>query len=106
MPDSELGPIFASRYEKRSADIAAFPIAAMPEPPVPDEAAAQRWYDNHPDLYATPEYRRVKVVVVSPATVAPEITVSDQELQAAYEEHRGDYTTIAKRSARGDLHHR
>jgi peptidyl-prolyl cis-trans isomerase D len=30
----------------------------VPEPPMPDEAAARRWYDNHPDLYATPEYRR------------------------------------------------
>ncbi len=100
VPDSELGPIFASRHEKRSADIAAFPIAAMPEPPVPDEAAAQRWYDNHPDLYATPEYRRVKVIVLSPATLSADITVSDQELQAAYEEHQAEYTTIAKRSAR------
>jgi peptidyl-prolyl cis-trans isomerase D len=99
-PDVETAPIYSSRFEKRSADVAAFPIASMPESPVPDEAAARRWYDNHPDLYVTPEYRNVKVIVLSPATLAPDITVSDQELQAAYEEHQADYTTIAKRSAR------
>ena len=53
-------------FEKRSADMAAFPIGAAPEPAAPDEAALQRWYDNHPDLYATPEYRGIKVIVLSP----------------------------------------
>jgi peptidyl-prolyl cis-trans isomerase D len=99
VPDSEAGPIFAARYEKRSADIAAFPIAGAPEPPVPDEATARRWYDNHPDLYATPEYRRVKVIVLSPSTLAGEITVTDQDVQAAYDEHKAEFTTVARRSA-------
>ncbi len=40
---------------------------------MPDEPTARRWYDNHPDLYATPEYRRVKVIVLSPATLASEV---------------------------------
>ena len=99
VPDAETGPIYASRYEKRSADIAAFPIAAAPEPPVPDDATARRWYDNHPDLYATPEYRRVKVMVISPSTLSSQVSVPDQDLLAAYEEHKADYTTIARRSA-------
>lgn len=99
VPDSETGPIFAAQFEKRSADIAAFPIAAEPEAPVPDDAAAQRWYDNHPDQYATPEYRRVKLIVLSPATLAPDIGVTDNDVQAAYDLHKADYTTIARRSA-------
>jgi peptidyl-prolyl cis-trans isomerase D len=99
-PDSEAGPIYASRFEKRSADIVAFPIAASPEAPIPDEATARRWFDNHPDLYATPEYRRVSAIVISTSTLAPGISVTDKELQSAYEEHQSEYTTIAKRSAR------
>ncbi len=98
-PDSETGPIFAARYKKRSADIVAFPIAAAPEAPMPDDATARRWYDNHPELYATPEYRRVKVIVLSPATLAPDITITDQDLRAAYDSRKADYTTIARRSA-------
>ena len=100
VPDAEAGPIFAMQFEKRSADIAGFPIAASPEAPVPDEATARRWYDNHPDLYATPEYRRVKVIVFSPATLAPDVTVTDEDVRAAYDEHKADYTTIARRSVR------
>jgi peptidyl-prolyl cis-trans isomerase D len=99
-PESEAAPIYAARYEKRSADIAEFPIASAPEPPMPDAAAARRWYDNHPDQYATPEYRRIKVIVISTGTLAPDVTVGDKDLEAAYVEHQADYTTIAKRSAR------
>ena len=99
VPDSEAAAIYAARFEKRSADMARFPIASAPEPPVPDEPTARRWYDNHPDLYATPEYRRVKVIVLSPATLASEVTVTDQDLQTAYDQHKAEYTTIAKRSA-------
>ena len=97
-PESEVGPIFAAQFEKRSADIAAFPISAAPEPPVPDDATAQRWYDNHPDLYATPEYRTVKVIVLSPATLMSDVAVTDQDVLAAYDERKADYTTIGRRS--------
>jgi peptidyl-prolyl cis-trans isomerase D len=99
IPQSEADTIYAALYEKRSADMALFPISGTPEPPVPDDATARRWYDNHPDLYATPEYRRVRVIVLSPATLASEVTVTDQDLQAAYDEHKAEYTTVAKRSA-------
>ena len=99
VPEVETAPIYASHNEKRSADIAPFPLAAIADPPMPDDATARRWYDNHPDQYATPEYRRVTAIVLSPATLAPEIGVTDQELQAAYADHQADYSTIAKRSA-------
>ncbi|MGA3006230.1 MAG: peptidyl-prolyl cis-trans isomerase, partial [Acetobacteraceae bacterium] len=99
VPDSEAAVIYAARFEKRSADMALFPIASAPEPATPDEPTARRWYDNHPDLYATPEYRRVTVIVLSPATLASQVTVTDQDVQAAYDAHKAEYTTIAKRSA-------
>ena len=99
-PDSELAPIYGLQFEKRSADLVMFPFAATPEPPVPDEAVTRRWYDNHPDLYATPEYRRVKLVVLSPRTLAPEVAITDKDVVDAYAAHQAEYTTVAKRSAR------
>ena len=98
-PESEAKPIYAAQYEKRSADIATFALAAAPEPALPDEATVRRWYDNHPDYYATPEYRRVKVAILSPRALASDVSVSDKDLRDAYEQHLGDYTTIARRSA-------
>ena len=47
-PEALLRPLFQGRFEKRSADMVEFPLAAAPEPPAPTEADLQRWYDNHP----------------------------------------------------------
>jgi peptidyl-prolyl cis-trans isomerase D len=98
-PDAEVMPLYDSEFEKRAADTAVFPLSAAPEPAAPDEAALQRWYDNHPDSYATPEFRRIKAIELSPQSVASDITITDDELRAAYEEHKSEYVTPGKRSA-------
>jgi peptidyl-prolyl cis-trans isomerase D len=99
-PDAEVKPLYEAEFEKRAADMAVFPLSAAPEPPAPDEAALQRWYDNHPDSYATPEYRRIKAIELSPESLASEINVTDEELHAAYDDHAADYVKPEKRSAR------
>jgi len=98
-PEIMLRPLFQGQFEKRSADTVEFPLASAPEPGTPTAADLQRWYDNHPDLYSTPEYRRIKAVVLSPQTLAKDIPVSDADLQAAYEQHKSEYVKPAKRSA-------
>ncbi|MBS0642831.1 MAG: peptidyl-prolyl cis-trans isomerase [Proteobacteria bacterium] len=98
-PEAGVKPLFDLEFEKRSADMAFFPLSAAPDPATPDEAVLQRWYDNHSDLYATPEYRRIKAVELSPQSLASEITITDDELKAAYEERKAQYQTPGKRSA-------
>ncbi|HEY8287888.1 MAG TPA: peptidyl-prolyl cis-trans isomerase [Acetobacteraceae bacterium] len=98
-PRGEIDPLYTAEFEKRSADMVELPFSASPAPPAPDEAVLQRWYDNHPDSYATPEYRRIKAIELSPQTLAKEITITDADLHAAYDQHRADYVTEAKRSA-------
>ncbi|HYZ23451.1 MAG TPA: peptidyl-prolyl cis-trans isomerase [Rhodopila sp.] len=98
-PAAEVTPLYQNEFEKRSVDTAMFPLSAMPEPATPDQAQLQRWYDNHPDSYRTPEYRRIKAVELTPQSLASDIQVSDDELHAAYDEHRSEYVTPAKRSA-------
>jgi peptidyl-prolyl cis-trans isomerase D len=98
-PDAEVKPLYESEFEKRAADTAVFPLSAAPEPAAPDQAALQRWYDNHPDLYATPEYRRIKAIELSPQSLSSEVTVTDAELHTAYDEQKSQYVTPEKRSA-------
>ncbi len=98
-PDTEVKVLYDMEYEKRSADMAAFPFSAAPEPGTPDEPVLQRWYDNHPDQYATPEFRRIKAVELSPQSLSSEITVTDDELRAAYDQRKAQYQTPGKRSA-------
>jgi peptidyl-prolyl cis-trans isomerase D len=98
-PDAEVKPLYDMQFEKRSADMALFPLSAAPAPPTPDDAALTRWYENHKDSYSTPEYRRIKAIELSPQSLASEIKITDADLQAAYDEHKSDYETVAKRSA-------
>jgi peptidyl-prolyl cis-trans isomerase D len=98
-PDVMLRPLFESQFEKRSADMVEFPLAAAPTPPTPSPAELQRWYENHPDLYSTPEFRRIKAVVLSPQTLAKDIPITDADLQAAYDQRRAEYVKPDKRSA-------
>ncbi len=98
-PDAEVRPLYESEFEKRSVDMALFPLSAAPEPPAPDTAALTRWYENHKDSYTTPEYRRIKAIELSPQTLSSEITVTDADLQAAYDAAKSEYQKPEKRSA-------
>ena len=98
-PEVLLRPLYQGQFEKRSADMVEFPLAAAPEPTAPTEAELQRWYDNHPDQYSAPEYRRIKAVVLSPQTLAKDIPISDADLQSAYEQRKAQYVKPARRSA-------
>jgi peptidyl-prolyl cis-trans isomerase D len=98
-PEALLRPLFQGQFEKRSADMVEFPFGAAPEPPAPTEADLQRWYDNHPDVYATPEFRRIKAIVLSPETLAKDIPITDADVQAAYDQHKSLFIKPEKRSA-------
>jgi peptidyl-prolyl cis-trans isomerase D len=98
-PDAEVKPVYESEFEKRAVDMAFFPLSAAPEPAAPDAAALQRWYENHPDSYTTPEFRRIKAIELSPQSLGSQITVTDDELHTAYDERKAQYQTPEKRSA-------
>lgn len=94
---------FAQQSEQRAADIAVFnwtenPRTENPALPAAGGAALQRWYDNHPDLYSSPEYRKIKAVVLSPALLAKDIPVGTDELRAEFERSKAALTKPEKRS--------
>jgi len=91
-PPAELTKqVFAYQFQKRAADLVELPFSAVATPPTPTEAELQRWYDNHPDFYSTPEYRRIKAAVLSPETLAKDIPVTDADLHAAYDARKAQY---------------
>ncbi len=97
-PDTLTRQVFAFQQEKRLADAVDVPFAQAAQPAPPTEAQVSRWYDNHKDSYSTPEYRKIKAIVLSPETVGKDIQVGDDELRAAYEQHKGEYNQPEKRS--------
>lgn len=90
--------IFRFRDEKRVANAVEFAFTAAPAPPAPSDAELRRYWQNHPDAYSTPEYRRIKAVILSPETLAKYMTVTDEDLRAAYEQHKSEFEVPEKRS--------
>ena len=99
MPPAVLADdVFRFREEKRIADSVELAFAAAPAPAQPTDAQLQRYWQNHPDAYSTPEYRRIKAVILSPETLAKYMTVTDEDLRAAYEQHKAEFQIPEKRS--------
>lgn len=98
-PDVLTREVFDYSGETRVAELVELDLAAAPDPPAPDDAALHRFFDNNPDRYSTPAYRRIKAVVLSPDTIARDVQVSEDDVRAAYEQHRTEYVTPEKRAA-------
>jgi peptidyl-prolyl cis-trans isomerase D len=83
-PAALVAQIFDFVAQARTAETVSVVTAAQPAPAPPSDAVLQRYWKNHPNKYSAPEYRTIKLVILSPAVLAPSETVSDAELQAAY----------------------
>lgn len=88
--------IYRYRDEQRTADAVTVLASAMPAPPDPTEAQLQRWYADHPGDYRAPEYRRIRAVVLSPQTLAPDIKVSEADIEAAFKAEAPDLAQSEK----------
>jgi peptidyl-prolyl cis-trans isomerase D len=97
-PSLMLDQVFAYARESRTVSAVSFPVAAAAGIGTPTEAQARRFWANNPALYATPEYRRIKVIVLSPDTLADDMTVSDQDIKTYYNAARATYNTPERRS--------
>jgi peptidyl-prolyl cis-trans isomerase D len=97
-PDELLHQIFAFQHEQRVAIMVELPFSAAPEPPAPTPDDLKSAYENDPQRYAAPAFRRIKAVVLSPDTVARSIDVPEADIQAYYAAHASEFGGPEKRS--------
>lgn len=90
--------IFAFVSEQRTAEQVVIPAAAQKAPVLPPDPVLQRYWRNHPAQFTAPEYRKVKIVILSPQTLSAAQPVSDAEIQAAYNATYGQQITAPTRS--------
>jgi peptidyl-prolyl cis-trans isomerase D len=90
--------VFRYLNERRQADILMLPFAGQPLPAAPAESVLRRYYDNNADRYTAPEYRHIKVAILSPDSIGRSLTVSDADLHSYFDAHKSDYVSAEKRS--------
>ena len=90
--------IYSFQGETRTAALVSLPFAAAPEPPPPTDEQIEREYDDNATAYTLPEERRVKAVVLTPESVARDITVSDEAARTYYNSHPDEFGKPETRS--------
>jgi peptidyl-prolyl cis-trans isomerase D len=97
-PQPLVDQIFAYVAQARTAETVTIATAAQPKPAQPADSVLQRYWKNHPQAFTAPEYRSIKLVILSPQLLAQNETVSDAELAAAYAQTAAQDHTPAARS--------
>ncbi|HEY5364353.1 MAG TPA: peptidyl-prolyl cis-trans isomerase, partial [Aestuariivirga sp.] len=88
-----------NQYEGETHDVKYFDVTATAaDTAAPTDADLQAQYQKNPATYTAPEYRTGVVMVADAATIASAQKVSDDELQKAWEQHKGEFGTPEKRT--------
>lgn len=97
-PDAQIQALFTHRGEKRVIDQFIFTADAMPTPAAPDEATLKAHYEAQSQNFMAPEYRALTAIVLRPADVAGEVTVSDKDVADAYAQRAAEFVEPERRT--------
>jgi len=97
-PAALAAPLYRYQAEKRVAEFVVFSADKMPAPPAPDQAAEQKYYDEHKVQFQQLETRSASALVVHAADLAGTVHPSDEEIEKAYQARLGEFQTAEKRS--------
>ncbi|MDE2238593.1 MAG: peptidylprolyl isomerase [Rhodospirillales bacterium] len=99
VPDAMAKPIFAMLDAQRTASLVQIPVNTQPVPPTPADAVLQRYWLNHQGKFTNPEYRKVQVVILSPALMAPQEQVPPAQIAAGLARAEAASPSVPVRSA-------
>ncbi|MFA6163585.1 MAG: SurA N-terminal domain-containing protein [Methylobacter sp.] len=86
---------FKIQNQQRDVDYVTVVFPKLTEQPSEKDVAA--YYQQHQDVYQTPEQVSVEYIELSLEEIAKTITVTDEKLKAYYEEQKDQYTTAERR---------
>lgn len=98
-PDEMLSQIFSLLGQQRSAALVNIPVDSQPAPAAPADAVLQRYWQNHQSQFTNPEYRKVQLVILSPALLAPHETVPQEQIAAGVARAEAGSPSTPARSA-------
>jgi peptidyl-prolyl cis-trans isomerase D len=86
---------FKIQNQQRDIDYITITAQKLTEQPTDEEVAA--YYQQHQDLFQTPEQTSVEYVELSLEEIAKTIAVTDEKLKAFYEDQKDQYTKAERR---------
>lgn len=97
-PETMTKLVYAFQQEKRVAEMAELRLDRVARPERPPAAVLERWYANNIANFSTPEYRRIRAVVLAPEQLAAAVAVDETDLRVAYDARGREFNLPEKRS--------
>ena len=88
-----------NRYqnEQRSIEYVVLDRSQAGQIPAPSGEVLTKYYDERKVLFRAPEYRKLAILVLTPAELLPSIEVSDADIKRAYQDRLARYVTPERR---------
>ncbi len=99
-PDFAVDLIYGYRNEQRTAEIAVIPNDVLAPTVEPAAGELEAFFEDHADRYQAPEYRTGNYVAIYPADLAPEMSVTEDELRDYYDANEARWIEPAQRDVR------
>lgn len=90
--------IFGFRNETRQVDYIQVPFNQFTPAATPSDVVLKRYYDNHLGEFTVPEYRRIKLIFITPETVAKSLEISDDNALKYYNSRKQDFNKPESRN--------
>lgn len=96
-PDVLTRTVLNFQEETRTAGYIILPPSLVTEIPAPSEEDIASLYEAGASAFTLPETRDIAIMEIEPADLLDSISVSEDQLQAAYAERRGEYDVPERR---------
>ncbi|GEO41060.1 peptidyl-prolyl cis-trans isomerase D [Skermanella aerolata] len=97
-PGALVDDLFRRQAERRIAETVLVPNAAMGDVGTPDDAALTAYHQEKAVRFTAPEFRKLTVGKLTVEDIAKDITVSDEDLHAAYDARAAEFQTPERRT--------
>ncbi len=84
-------PLFSYAYERRKGTVISVPLPPEDSVEAPSDDDIAKAYEFDKKQFMTPAYRHALVTEISPDSLADPAGITEDELEAAYEERKADY---------------
>ncbi|WP_185961220.1 SurA N-terminal domain-containing protein [Telmatospirillum sp. J64-1] len=91
-------PLYSFRAEQRVAQVMTVPAESFPAPEDPGDDVLRARFEEQAERWMAPEYRQVTAVVVQAGDVAEEVVVSEEEIEAAYQQRLAEFGSPERRN--------
>ena len=90
--------LFRRQAERRIAETVLVPNAAMGDVGTPDDATLTAFHQEKAVRFTAPEFRKLTVAKLTVEDIAKDISVSDEDLHAAYDARAAEFQTPERRT--------